>query len=279
MTCEQAIAMARSVLKLHRIQDAPIEAEVLLRHVLNLSRAALYANLDREITAEDAERYLHLVKRRSQGEPTAYITGHREFYGLDFQVDRRVLIPRPETEFLVEKAVQLAGQGAMSFVDVGTGSGAIAVSLAVSVPWARVYATDISQDALEVARLNCRRHGVDEAVSLLTGDLLQPLPAPVDVVVANLPYVRERDMCHVNTVGFEPPLALYGGFDGLDKLRRLSAQVEGKLKAGGTLLLEIGRGQKRIVRSFLQCYFPAARIEFTPDLAGIPRVVGLTLPR
>lgn len=278
MTCEQAIAIARSVLKLHHIQDAAIEAEVLLRHVLNLSRSQLYANLDREMTAEDAERYLHLIKRRTQGEPTAYITGHREFYGLDFYVDRRVLIPRPETEFLVEKVVQLAGAGANSFVDVGTGSGAIAVSLAVSVPWARVYATDVSADALQVALLNCRKHGVEEAVSLLTGDLLQPLPQPVDVIVANLPYVRERDMSRVNTIGFEPSLALYGGLDGLDKLRRLSAQVEGKLKAGGTLVLEIGRGQKRMVRSFLQCYFPSASIEFTQDLAGIPRVVALTLP-
>ena len=278
MTLEQALFAARKALTRRRIVDAPLEAEVLLRHTLNLTRAQLYTSFDLEIGLEDVGHYLSLVDRRLAGEPTAYIIGRREFYGLDFHVDRRVLIPRPESELLVEKAVQLAREGASSFADIGTGSGAIAISLAVSIPWAKVYATDISGDALAVALTNCREHRVDDRIELLAGDLLEPLSEAVDVIVANLPYVREHEMSRVNTAGYEPPLALNGGLDGLDKLRRLCAQLEGRLKRGGTLLLEIGRGQKRTVRSFLQCYFPSARVDFTSDFAGIPRVVGLTLP-
>ena len=151
--------------------------------------------------------------------PAAYITGHREFYGLDFAVNSSVLVPRPETELLVEKALELARERSLSTIaDIGTGCGAIAVSLAVNLPQTRIYATDISAPALEVALSNCRKHGVTDRVTLLEGDMLAPLPEPVDLIVANLPYVREPEMTGVNTLGFEPPLALNGGPDGLDKI-------------------------------------------------------------
>jgi release factor glutamine methyltransferase len=189
------------------------------------------------------------------------------------------LIPRPETELLVEKALELAHEGAAMFADIGTGSGAIAVTLAVDAPQITVYATDVSRGALEVARLNSRKHGVQERVILLCGDLLEPLPDTVDVIVANLPYVTQADLAAVNTHGFEPSLALNGGPDGLNVVRRLAEQVRGRLNPGGSLLLEIGCGQDEEVLRLLRERFPGVAMEMTRDWAGIPRMVAVTLAR
>jgi release factor glutamine methyltransferase len=250
-----------------------------MRHALSISRVKLYSDLDRKLTPEEDKKFWQLAERRLAGEPSAYITGHREFYSLDFYVDPGVLIPRPETELLVERAVALAKERAVStMADIGTGCGAIAISLAVNLPGVKIYATDISEVALRVARRNCQKYGVADRVCRLAGDLLDPLSETVDLIVANLPYVREGEVSGVNTRGFEPALALDGGADGLEKIRRLCHQAEARLNPGGSLLLEIGAGQKEAVTRLLRSLFPKARIEVTKDLGGIDRVMCLTLP-
>jgi len=279
VTLKQALSQARAALSADNIENPSLESELLLRHALRIDRVRLYLDIDREMSPDQREEFWNLVLWRLNREPTAYITGNREFYGLDFYVDSSVLIPRPESELLVEKALELAGkQPPSSLVDVGTGCGAIAISLALNLPRTRVYAVDISAAALDVASYNCRKHGVSDRVTLLEGDMLEPLPESVDLIVANLPYVREPELAEVNTLGFEPALALNGGADGLDMIRRLSRQATGRLKPGSNLLLEVGQGQGETVTTYLNEIFPAADIELTPDLAGIDRVVSMSLP-
>lgn len=269
----QALAQARDALDAGNIEDATLESNLLLRHILNISPAQLYLDFDRELSSEQQQAYWQLVQRRISGEPSAYITGHREFYGIDYYVDSRVLIPRPETELLVERAIQLVRSRAItSIADIGTGCGAIAISLALNLPGVKIYATDISAAALDVARLNCRKLGVAERITLLQGSLLDPLPESVDLIVANLPYVKVADLPDKTA---EPVPALDGGMEGLDKIYELGRQVAGKLITQGCLLLEIGMGQSAAAVSFLRALFPAAQIEVFKDLAGIERVVSL----
>ncbi len=276
MTLKQALARAREILASAGIEETPLESELLLRHVLHLSRVQLYLHPERPLTPDEENAFWKLVERRRAGEPSAYITGHREFYGLDFYVDRRVLIPRPESELLVDGALKCAKTYTVPLIaDVGTGCGAIVVALAVNLPQAKIYAVDISAGALEVAAINCRKHGVTDRVRLLRGDMLTPLPEPVNVIVANLPYVEKADVPLMSTAGYEPALALDGGTSGLDKVFQLCRQVNGKLRPGGCLLLEVGQGQAQAVVQFLRALFPAAVIEVVPDLAGMDRVVSL----
>ncbi len=275
VSLKQALGRAREILYANNIEDASLECELLLRHALKISRVQLYLNLDHVLNSEQEETFWHLIERRLSHEPTAYILGYREFYGLDFYVDPSVLIPRPESELLVEKALGLAQNQAVSTIaDVGTGCGAIAISLALNLPQAKIYATDISVPALKVALFNCQKHGVAGRICLLAGNMLDPLPEPVDLIVTNLPYVKESEMSEPH---FEPPLALNGGSNGLEKIQQLCYQVSDKLHPEGCLLLEIGQGQERAVTSFLRSLFPLANIEVTPDLSGIDRVVSLTL--
>jgi release factor glutamine methyltransferase len=277
---KQALAYARDILANRSIDDASLEGEILLRHVLGLDRARLYSDLDTDLTPAQEETLKKYLERRRRGEPSAYITGHREFYGLDFHIDCNVIIPRPESELLVAKAISLArNKPAMVVADIGTGCGAIAISLAVNLPSATVYATDVSPPAIEIARVNCRKHGVTGRVILLEGNMLEPLPGPVDLIIANLPYVRESDLSRSGPLSFEPALALDGGTDGLDRIRVLCRQAGNKLRSGGCLLLEIGQGQAGTVTALLQETFPLAMIEVERDLAGIERVVSLRLTR
>jgi release factor glutamine methyltransferase len=272
---KQALSHARGILAEKNIEDTPLECELLLRHVLGINRPQLYQDLDYELSPKQEEAFRQLLQRRLSGEPAAYITGHREFYGLDFYVDPRVLIPRPESELLVEEAMSLAQNHFLSAIaEVGTGSGAIAISLALNLPEAKIYATDISAPALEVARRNCQKHGVIDRVYLLHGNMLDPLPEPVNLIIANLPYVRESELAGVR---FEPRLALDGGSDGVGKIRRLCRQAGGKLRPGGFLLLEIGQGQGKEVTTLLNGLYPHGKIELMPDLSGIERVVSLSL--
>ena len=278
MTLKQALSRARDILAENSIEDAPLECELLLRHALNLSRTQLYLDLDHELRHKQEEAFWHLIKRRLDGEPTAYITGHREFYGLDFYVDHHVLIPRPESELLVETALGLAQNHPLSTIaEVGTGCGAIAISLALSLPEAKIYATDISAAALEVAVVNCQKHGVVDKVHLLHGNMLDPLPEPVDLIIANLPYVKQSELARMGSARFEPWLALDGGLDGTERIRQVCRQVGGKLRPSGFLLLEIGQGQRSAVTAFLHTLFPNSKIEVVPDLGGIDRVVSLSL--
>lgn len=274
MDYRQALQQAREALTTNHIEDAALEGEILLRHVLDIDRAALFAHLDTEITPIQIDTLNQLVKRRCQGEPSAYITGHKEFFGLDFVVNQNVLIPRPETELLVEKAVELCQQHSLATaVDIGTGSGAIAVSLAVNLPGMALYASDVSAKALKTAALNAARHNAAGRITFLEGNLLEPLPAAVDIIVSNLPYVKKADL----NAGYEPVLALDGGEDGLDLIRILCRQAGKKLKNHGYLLLEIGQGQGKAVKDMFVKRFPASSVEIFPDLTGIERVVCICL--
>jgi release factor glutamine methyltransferase len=271
---KQALGKARDILVENSVADAPLEAELLLRHALDIDRVQLYLELERELTPKQEETFRRLLECRLNGEPAAYITGRREFYGLDFAVNPAVLIPRPESELLVEKALSIAeNRPLFTIADIGTGSGAIAVSLAANLPKTVIYATDISAAALKVTRLNCRKHGVADRVRLLEGDLLEPLPEPVDLIVANLPYVRSSEL----NPEPEPLLALDGGADGTESIEQLCRQAGGKLKSGGWLLLEIGQGQREAVTAILHNIFPGGKVEVFPDLAGIDRLVVLNL--
>jgi release factor glutamine methyltransferase len=274
----QALTHACSTLSHNNIEDAFLEGEILLRHVLGKDRAQLYTDLDINLSARQEKALNEFLKRRKRGEPIPYITGHREFYGLDFRVEHNVLIPRPETELLVELAIKAANvNGTKEIADIGTGCGAIAVSLAINLPKASVYATDISARALEVARFNCLRHGVAGRVVLLHGDLLEPLKKKVDMIAANLPYVRENDLRKNKSLSYEPMLALNGGSSGLDRIRALCQQMREKLNKPGYLILEIGEGQAKGVKTILRKVFPETVIEFHKDLAGIERAVSLRL--
>jgi len=263
-------------------ESATLDAQLLLAHVTGLARTTVLAYPERPLTPEDAERYAALVTRRVAREPVAYLTGHREFMGLDFLTDARALIPRPETELLVEAAlaevrVRLAEltSPAPVVADIGTGSGAIAVALARLEPrLATIYATDISANALALARGNAQRMEVAERIHFLEGDLLLPLPEPVDVLLANLPYVAPRDapILPDDVRRYEPPLALYGDDDGLGHLRRLFAQMPGRLKPGAAILLEFGYDQRAAVVTLVQASLPAADIRIVADYAGWDRL-------
>jgi release factor glutamine methyltransferase len=274
----QALENAREVLRDKKIEDASLEGEILLRYVLGINRAQLFSQLEFTLDSEQEKALEKALERRLSGEPTAYITGHREFYGLDFIVDCRVLIPRPESELLVEKAIELAGKRKITTIaDIGTGSGAIAVSLAVNLPGVIIYAVDISAPALDVAAKNCQKYKITDKVLLLQGDLLEPLMEPVDMIIANLPYVKTSDLKEQRTLGFEPSLALNGGEDGLDVIRTICKHAGEKLKPKGCLLMEIGQGQAERVTALLNKMFPRALVKLNYDLSGIERIVSLCL--
>lgn len=274
---KEALGWASKLLAERGIESPRLDAEVILSNVLDVSKAQLYARPDRRLYSMHQLVYRAWVKRRAEHEPVAYVVGYKEFYGLDFYVDRRVLIPRPETELLVEKAIELAHEirGAPILADVGTGSGAIAISLALHLPQALIYATDISEETLAVAALNCKGHEVQERVRLLAGDLLSPLPEPVDLIVANLPYVRRTEFEGLarDIVDYEPRLALNGGPDGLEYVHRLLAQAGPYLQPQGAILLEIGADQGPAVTAWAGRCFPGAILEVSRDYADLDRML------
>ncbi len=250
------------------------DAETLALHLIQRDRVFLIAHPLAELSAEGAVRYYALLERRLAGEPIQHILGETEFYGLPFRVNRDVLIPRPETEHLVEKVLSLAtGFEKPRIVDVGTGSGAIAVALAHKLAAAQVTAVDVSVPALAVARGNAKRNGVGDRIRFLEGDLLVPVTGErFEFVVSNPPYVSETDRSSlsVEVRDYEPALALFAG-SGLDIYRRLIPAALEMLVAGGFLALEIGYGQDAAVAGMLtDAGF--GQIEFTADLQGIPRV-------
>jgi release factor glutamine methyltransferase len=251
------------------------DAEMLLLHIIRRERAALLARWKERLDEEEARRYVELVERRMTGEPIQYILGEQEFYGLPFLVTQDVLIPRPETEHLVEKVLELAGAfAAPRIVDVGTGSGAIAVTLASRMPNATLTAIDLSAPALAVALQNAERNHLIGRIRFLRGDLLAPVAGEsFEIVVSNPPYVPHGDRADlaVEVREFEPPLALFAGDDGLEAYRRLIPAAFSLLVPGGHLALEAGFGQQQAITALLvnACYH---RIEFLPDLQGIPRV-------
>ncbi len=278
MNLGQVLKEAREDLERSKIDDAALEAEVLLRHTLGIDRAGLFSSLKAPIEAKRYAAFRKSLERRLAGEPAAYITGHREFFRLDFLVDRRVLIPRPETELLVETAIEWCRKyDYRTAADIGTGSGIIAVSLAAHLPEIDIIATDVSEEALQVALENSRRHGVEDRISFHQGDLLTALPGPVDLICANPPYVPRGELPSGGPLAYEPYIALDGGPEGTDVLVRFCRSVPLYLQPGGGLLMELGIGQVETVRAALGVALPAAAIDVLKDLAGIERLVTVRL--
>ena len=257
--------------------DAQLEAEVLIRHVLRIDRATFFRDLEQPVTDCDRERLDDLVNRRLNREPLNYITGLREFYGLDFEVSDSVLIPRQETELLVDTVISLARSRPkceMKICDIGTGSGAIAVSVAVNLPSAEVMAIDISQRALDIADANRRMHGVYNRVSLRRGNLLEPVNWKPEIIVCNPPYIRRSDLSLLQPeIQYEPSVALDGGPDGLEVIRGLLRQSSDKVSSTGAILFEIDSSQKDSARMLSREYFPNSEISILDDLSGNSRAI------
>ncbi len=278
-TLRDALIGARHQIELTGSNEAALEAELLLMHALRIDRARLYASLHQPLDAEADERLAALMRLRLAHEPVAYITGHREFFGLDFEVSPAALIPRPETETLVELAIDFARErGApLTIADIGTGTGAVAIALAQNLPAARIIATDISAEALALANRNAQTLGVADRVELRLGDLLETLTESVDIIVANLPYVTTAQWGDLppEIRDNEPRMALDGGADGLEVVRRLIADAPAQLSEGGALFCEIGDWQGEAVRDLARKAFPNAHFDVRPDLAGRDRVLAV----
>ena len=248
------------------------DAEVLLAHLLGWDQAALLTHPERLLSPTEADQFESMLSRRLASEPVQYITEVQEFFGLPFEVSPAVLIPRPETEHLVEAVLERFGrESSPRIVDVGTGSGAIAVALAHAISKSQVTAVDLSSAALEVAQRNAERHGVLERVTLLQSDLLADLKgADFEVVVSNPPYIAEGEVLEPQVFNYEPRSALYAGPTGLEVYERLIPQAREVLKPQGWLMLEIGYGQSPPLLKLLSDWHEVSLLD---DLQGIPRVV------
>lgn len=277
MHLKQALASAVDRLEAADVGSPRMNAEVLLMFVLGVNRAYLYAHPERELTAEEETRYNEVLAQRATGMPSQYITGHQEFWGLDFVVSPAVLIPRPETEHLVEVVLELARDVAQpKIVDVGTGSGCIALALAHELKSADVYAVDVSADALKLARANAARLQLDQRVRFVESNVLEALAGArdFDFVVSNPPYVGfdEADKVQKSVRDFEPRVAVFAGEQGLDVIAPLVQQAYRALKPNGWMAVEIGYSMRDAVLALLDpTMWQDVRV--VPDLQGIPRVV------
>jgi release factor glutamine methyltransferase len=264
-------ALIYGAVQLTGLPTARRHAELLLMRVLGCDRTYLLTHPEMQLTAEQSAVYDAWLTRRARHEPVQYIVGEQEFFGLKFRVTPDVLIPRPETEHLVEAALARAGrESALHIADVGTGSGAIAVALAHALPRARVTALDISATALAVAQKNAKSHGVSDRIRFLQSDLLTAVAGErFDIIASNPPYVAEGEELESQVRDYEPAFALFAGPEGLDIYRRLIPQAQDALRPGGWLLLEIGHGQRGAVAQLLAGW---GNVSFVTDLQGIPRV-------
>ncbi|HEY2040009.1 MAG TPA: peptide chain release factor N(5)-glutamine methyltransferase [Edaphobacter sp.] len=279
MTLQQAIQSATELFAADEDlrESARRDAESLIMHTVGLSQAGLLANPARELSAEELGRYRELIARRVAHEPMQYITGTQEFYGFPFRVTPAVLIPRPETEHLVEAVLERMPHDRVAhIVDIGTGSGAIALALALHLPKADVFAVDLSPAALAIAQENATALKASDRIRFVLSDLLDALPAQqkveyFDAVVSNPPYVPSSDAAqmHPQVRDYEPASALFAGGDGFDVYRRLIPQAKQALRSGGLLALEIGFGQRSAIEELLAGW---QEIAFVDDLQGIPRV-------
>lgn len=272
-TIGEALLLARK--RLSPNSSTPqLDSEVLLAHLLGLSRASLLARTNEPLQPEHAATFGELVARRGTGEPVAYITGHKEFYGLDLVITRDVLVPRPETESVVEACLEVLSLYNISqLADIGTGSGAILIATLAKRPLAHGFGVEISPEAIEVARQNCIMHQVADRATLLLGDLLEPLPGPVNVMAANLPYVPPGEAAP-DVATWEPNVAVFGGgVDGTETIRRFLRMAPDYLLPGGTVVMETAYSQGKIVSDLARSAFPGANVEVRKDLAGYDRIV------
>jgi len=270
----EVLAQATVCLERAGVQTPRLDAQVLLAEACRLSRAGLLTRRE-PLGESEAERFDAMLSRRMRREPLAYILGRKEFFSLDFEVNSHVLIPRPETETLAGAALDfLKARGEARVLDIGTGSGILAVALAVNEPRARIVATDISPDALEVARRNALRNRCADRIAFLPSDLFPPGAGRFDLVVSNPPYIEDRliDDLEPEVARFEPRAALAGGVDGLDFYRRIGARAKTWLKPNGALMVEIGAGQGTKVAEIL-ARFGLEVVAVLSDLAGIERVI------
>ena len=255
------------------IESARLDAELLLSATLKMDRVSLYVNFERPLNADELSSYREKVQRRASREPIQYILAETEFWSLPFNVNPAVLIPRADTEVLVEEALKRM-DGCCGVLDIGTGSGAIAIALAHEMPEIYVTAIDCSEKALEVARGNARRNGVEDRVAFLAGDLKSLPPGPYDVIVSNPPYIPSRDWEQLmpEVRDHEPRLALDGGDDGLEAYRRIAVQAVQILSPDGWLLVEVGIDQATVVSALFRAAGLTEVLQ-RDDYAGIPRVV------
>lgn len=286
MQLKDALARALARLTENNVPSPRMNAELLLMFTLNRDRAHFFAYPERELTADEITRYDHALAERSRGVPAQYITGHQEFWGMDLIVTPAVLIPRPETEHLIETVLELqpSASGARivrpeaRIMDVGTGSGCIALALAKELPQAKIIATDISPAALEVARANAARHQLESRIEFREADLLAGLPANTfDFIVSNPPYIgeSEADTVQLEVRKYEPRHAVFAGPTGTEVIARLIPQAQAALKPGGWLILEISGTIAEKVSGMLKDW---KEVEVKPDLQSIPRIVQARKP-
>ncbi len=281
MTIQEALVAGRK--KLAVSPNPGLDARLLLEYVLQKGHTYLIAHANDILSSTQETVYFSLLEEAAGSMPIPYLTGIAPFYGCDFIVSPAVLIPRPETELLVEAALawldrRVSQKERLNIVDIGTGSGCIAISLARHFPSERIEATDISQAALDIARRNAQIHGVEERVSFQQGWLLEPVNGAIDLIIANLPYVADDEWTLLDdgVKWFEPELALKGGSDGLDLIRQLLNAAKIRLSSGGAIFLEIGWQQGSAVVELAHSIFPAAQAKVSPDLSGLDRLVEIT---
>ena len=280
LTVRRALALGIARLREAGIESAQLDMSLLLAEAIGAPRLAIYTDPERPLSEEERLRARGMLARRLRHEPVAYILGRREFYGLEFEVTGEVLIPRPETEHLVERALAWIAEEAETrpapvVADIGTGSGAIAVAVAVKAKTARVIAVDCSPAALAVARRNVANHEMADRIDFREGDLLAPLAEPVDAILSNPPYIAEGERVDLppDVIRHEPHLALFAGPDGLDTIRRLIADAPIHLSPGGLLLMECGQGQAGAIIQLIAADPRYAAHAIHRDYAGIERVI------
>ncbi|WP_432662584.1 peptide chain release factor N(5)-glutamine methyltransferase [Wukongibacter baidiensis] len=280
ITIHKVLKEAEGRLK-DKVSTPLLDAQVMLCHILDVDRLHLIVNRDKVLTTEEAYEYNELIEKRLDGVPVQYIIGNQEFMGLKFYVEEGVLIPRPDTEILIEKVIEDIDQGNnYNIVDIGTGSGAITVSLAKFIEKTHVFSVDISEKAIKIAMKNAETNGVTSKISFLNGSLFSPLDSigikgEIDILVSNPPYIPSKEIegLQVEVSKYEPRIALDGGEDGLDFYREIVDKAPEYVRRGGLIALEVGHDQARTVARLMEEKDSYVDIEITKDLAGIERVV------
>jgi len=279
MNIEKTLLFAVKKLRIKKITSAQLDAEVLLSFILKKPKVSLYSHPEYKLTSHQTKKFQNLISKRIKRQPIAYLIGHKEFFGLEFYVDENVLIPRPETEILVEEVILEAkkqptvSRKLLAICDLGTGSGCIAISLKKFLPKAKITAADIYEKSLKVAKLNAKKHKVK--IQFIKGNLLEPLikgDLKIDILVANLPYLTPF-LLKEKSIQAEPQKALFGGQDGLKYFRKLFGQITLLKSKPKAVFLEIDPSQSKKITDLTQIYFEKAKIEIKKDLSGWERVM------